>query len=84
MIWPNEDDDYFDNECGEHRAMRLEAERAFAFEVAHYEAEEEAELESALDEIGASRAEYEAVVVFSRVFTNMVPPHSFGDDDIPF
>jgi len=67
------------------RAMRLEAERELAMEAAMAEAEDEAYLEATLDEIGASRAEYEAVVALSRAFTGMLtPPYDFGDDDIPF
>lgn len=86
----SQEQEHWDFEAGaenmELRAMRLEAERCNDIEAAMYEAEEAARLEVALDEIGATPAEYEAVRAFSKAFDGMaVPPFVPSDDeDIPF
>lgn len=66
------------------RAMRLEAERANEIEAAMYEAEEEALLEAALDGVGATMAEYEAVLAFVKAFGGTALLPYVPTDDIPF
>lgn len=81
---------YEDFEAGaenmELRAMQIEADRALDVEFAMYEAEEEDRLLAELDEIGATMAEYEAVMAFVRAFQGMIgtPEPEPMSDDIPF
>lgn len=82
-------EEHLDFEAGaedmELRAMRMEAERAWEIEADMAAAEEEDRLLAELEEIGASRAEYEAVMAFCRGFQGVLgTPVLTDEDDLPF